>query len=134
MSVARVEGSMGGAFGSGGVGAACLAARGAVKGPRTVGYGRAIRHRISNGAAVPTVAPMDRPAPADLSGYSDQPKNCAPLALIVEPEMNPASSEARNTTQRAISSGSPRRPTGICGMMRSFSTFSSMARTISVPM
>jgi hypothetical protein len=39
---------------------------------------------------------------------------------MVEPVMKPASSEARKTTQRAISSGSPRRPTGICGMMRSF--------------
>lgn len=66
----------------------------------------------------------------DRRGYE---KNCAPFALMVEPEMKPASSAARNTTQRAISSGSPRRPTGICGMMRSFSTFSSMARTISVP-
>ncbi len=47
--------------------------------------------------------------------------------------MKPASSEARNTTQRAISSGVPSRPTGICGMMRSFSTFSSIAFTISVP-
>ena len=33
-----------------------------------------------------------------------------------------------------ISSGSPRRPTGICGMILSFSTFSSIARTISVAM
>jgi NADPH2:quinone reductase len=45
-------------------------------------------------------------------------------AILVEPVMKPASSEARNTTQRAISSGSPRRPTGICGMMRSASTSS----------
>lgn len=74
-----------------------------------------------------------RPLPARGGTASLQAKNWAPLALIVEPEMKPASSEARKTTQRAISSGSPRRPTGICGMMRSFSTFSSMARTISVP-
>ena len=38
-----------------------------------------------------------------------------PLAVRVEPVMKPASSLARNTTQRAISSGSPSRPTGICG-------------------
>ena len=57
-----------------------------------------------------------------------------PLAEMVDPVMKPASSDARNTTQRAISSGSPNRPTGICGMIRSFSTFSSMARTMSVPM
>ncbi len=65
---------------------------------------------------------------------SRQTKNWPPLAEMVEPVMKPASSEARNTTQRAISSGSPSRPTGICGIMRSLSTFSSMALTISVPM
>ncbi len=62
-----------------------------------------------------------------------QTKNCPPLADRVEPVMKPASSEARNTTQRAISSGSPSRPTGICGMIRSVRTFSGIARTISVP-
>ena len=66
-------------------------------------------------------------------GQPVQTKNWPPLALMVEPVTKPASSEARKTTQRAISSGSPRRPTGIWGMMRSFRTFSSMARTISVP-
>ena len=55
-----------------------------------------------------------------------------PFALSVEPVMKPASSPARNTTQRATSSGSPRRPTGIWGMMRSARTYSSMAFTISV--
>jgi hypothetical protein len=68
------------------------------------------------------------------TGRACQEKNWPPFAEIVEPVMKPASSEARKTTQRAISSGSPRRPTGICGMMRSASTFSSIARTISVPM
>jgi hypothetical protein len=62
----------------------------------------------------------------------DQTKNWPPLAEMVEPVMNPASSEARKTTQRAISSGSPRRPTGICAMMLS-RTFSGTAITISVP-
>ena len=60
-------------------------------------------------------------------------KYCPPLAEIVAPVMKPASSEARKATQRAISSGSPRRPTGICGMMRSSSTFWSIALTMSVP-
>jgi hypothetical protein len=55
-----------------------------------------------------------------------------PLADIVDPVMNPDSSEARNTTQRAISSGSPRRPAGIWATIVS-STFSGTARTISVP-
>lgn len=59
---------------------------------------------------------------------------CPPLAVSVDPVIKPASSDARNTTQRATSSGSPRRPTGICGIIRSLSTFSSIARTISVPM
>ena len=47
--------------------------------------------------------------------------------------MKPASSLARNTTQRAISSGSPSRPTGICGRIFAFSTSSGTALTISVP-
>ena len=38
-----------------------------------------------------------------------------PLAESVEPVIKPASSEARNTTHRAISSGSPSRPAGISG-------------------
>ena len=38
---------------------------------------------------------------------------CPPLADNVEPVMKPASSDAKNRTQRAISSGSPRRRTGI---------------------
>ena len=42
-----------------------------------------------------------------------QAKYCPPFAVRVEPVISPASSEARNTTQRAISSGSPRRPIGI---------------------
>jgi hypothetical protein len=59
---------------------------------------------------------------------------CPPFAVMVEPVMKPASSETRNTTQRAISSGSPRRPTGIWGTIRSDRIFGSIARTISVPM
>ena len=66
-------------------------------------------------------------------GVSAQTKNCAPFAEIVEPLMKPASSEARNTTQRAISSGSPRRPAGIWAMIDS-RTFSGTAMTISVAM
>src|SRR6266700_351787 len=42
---------------------------------------------------------------------------CPPLIDSVEPVMAPASSAARNTTARAISSGSPSRPTGISGRM-----------------
>jgi hypothetical protein len=54
--------------------------------------------------------------PLDRGG---QAKYWPPLAEMVEPVMKPASSEARNTTQRAISAGSPRRPTGIWAMMDS---------------
>ena len=50
-----------------------------------------------------------------------------------EAVMNPDWSSARKTTQRAISSGSPSRPTGICGTIRSARIFASIARTISVP-
>ena len=64
------------------------------------------------------------------AGY---PKNCAPFAEIVDPLMKLASSEARKVTQRAISSGSPRRPAGICAIIDSL-TFSGTAITISVAM
>jgi hypothetical protein len=63
-----------------------------------------------------------------------QAKYCPPLAVIVEPVMKPASSDARNTTQRAISLGSPRRPTGICGRMFFSMTSAGTALTISVAM
>jgi hypothetical protein len=59
---------------------------------------------------------------------------CPPFADSVEPVMKPASSEARNTTQRAISSGSPRRPVGISGRMFFSSTSFGTAITISVAM
>ncbi len=55
-----------------------------------------------------------------------------PFAVIVEPVMNPALSDARNVTQRAISSGSPKRPTGISGRIFLSSTSCGMAFTISV--
>jgi hypothetical protein len=48
--------------------------------------------------------------------------------------MRPLSSEARNTTQRATSSGSPRRPIGISGRIDFYSTSLGTACTISVLM
>ena len=57
---------------------------------------------------------------------------CPPLAESVDPVMKPASSAARNTTQRAISSGWPRRRTGICGKIDFSSTSLGTAITISV--
>src|SRR5262249_60087280 len=57
-----------------------------------------------------------------------------PLADRVEPVISPASSEARNTTQRAISSGSPSRPIGISGRMFFSRTSLGTACTISVLM
>src|SRR5450759_3351530 len=59
-------------------------------------------------------------------------KYCQPSAESVEPVIRPASSEAKNTTQRAISSGSPRRPIGISGRMFFSSTSFGTACTISV--
>jgi type II secretory pathway pseudopilin PulG len=59
---------------------------------------------------------------------------CAPFIVSVEPVMKPASSPARNSTARAISSGSPSRPTGICGRMFFSSTSFGTACTISVLM
>ena len=63
-----------------------------------------------------------------------QAKYCPPLAVMVEPVISPASSEARNTTQRAISSGSPKRPIGICGSTFFCSTSCDIALTMSVAM
>ena len=65
---------------------------------------------------------------------SDYIITCPPFAESVEPVMKPESSEARNTTQRAISSGSPSRPVGICGRMFFSSTSFGTAITISVAM
>jgi hypothetical protein len=105
-----------------------------------------MRHfRIATGYAPLMQAGLSRLMPGSLAGRqmrcgehgshgAFQAKYCPPLAVIVEPVIRPASSEARNTTQRAISSGSPSRPIGICGRIRSLSTFSSMALTISVAM
>ena len=63
---------------------------------------------------------IDRPR---ISGNTcNQVMVCPPLAESVDPVMKPASSAARNTTQRAISSGSPRRRTGICGKIDFSST------------
>ena len=59
---------------------------------------------------------------------------CAPLAVSVEAVIRPASSEARNTTQRPISSGSPRRPMGIVGRIVFSRTSFGTACTISVLM
>jgi uncharacterized protein len=57
---------------------------------------------------------------------------CPPLADKVEPVMRPASSAARNSTQRATSSGSPSRPIGISGRIDFSRTSFGTACTISV--
>src|ERR1700688_1047685 len=59
---------------------------------------------------------------------------CPPFTVRVDPVMKPASSVARKTTLRAISSGSPRRLTGINGRMLFSSTSFGTACTISVLM
>ena len=77
----------------------------------------------------PDVASLNR-----ATRYSLQIMYWPPFAEIVEPVMRPASSEARKTTQRAISSGSPRRPIGISGRTLFSSTSFGTACTISVLM
>ena len=57
-----------------------------------------------------------------------------PFAVSVEPVMKLASSEARKRTQRATSSGSPRRPSGTSGRMFFSSTSFGTALTMSVAM
>ena len=63
-----------------------------------------------------------------------QAKYCPPFAVSVEPVISPASSEARNTTQRATYSGSPSRPIGICGSTFFCNTSCDIAFTMSVAM
>ena len=80
--------------------------------------GRAPDSRPRICRSLPATTPASGPLEGRLSNDrtlppSGQAKYCPPLAEIVEPVMKPASSEARKTTQRATSSGSPRRPTGI---------------------
>ena len=75
-----------------------------------------------------------RAAPLRGSRIGDQNMYWPPLTASVEPVMKAASSEARNSTVRAISSGLPRRPTGMCGRIFALSTSSGIAATISVPM
>jgi hypothetical protein len=58
--------------------------------------------------------------------------NCPPFAESVDPVMKPASSAARKTTQRAISSGSPSLLMGIWGKIDFSSTSFGTALTISV--
>ena len=57
-----------------------------------------------------------------------------PFAVSVEPVMKLASSEARKMTQRATSSGSPRRPSGTSGRMFFSRTSFGTALTMSVAM
>ncbi len=80
---------------------------------------------------VPTLDPCGEGS-ALYRAASCQAKYWPPLAVSVEPVIRPASSDAKNTTQRAISSGSPRRPMGICGKMFFCSTSCDIAFTMSV--
>ncbi len=59
---------------------------------------------------------------------------CPPLAVSVDPVIKPDSSEARNTTQRAISSDVPSRRTGICGRITFSNTSAGTAAVMSVAM
>ena len=57
-----------------------------------------------------------------------------PLIAILAPVTNAASSEHRQMIRPAISSGAPRRPSGICGRILVSSTSFGIAMTILVPM
>src|SRR2546423_5043144 len=57
---------------------------------------------------------------------------CPPLTVSVEPVMKPDSSDTRKTTQRATSSGSPRRRTGMSGRTDFSKTSFGTALTMSV--
>ena len=76
----------------------------------------------------PSLVPVSRPRRPGYTMY------CPPLADRVAPVMKPASSEARNSTQRATSAASPSLPTGICGRMFFSRTSLDTAITISVAM
>src|ERR1700694_5521252 len=65
-------------------------------------------------------------------GGEDQIIYCPPLIVSVEPVMNPDSSETKNNTQRATSSGSPRRSTGMSGRTDLSKTSFGTALTMSV--
>ena len=70
-------------------------------------------------------------APARRRACARQYMCCPPLMLSVDPVTNPASSEHRNATPRAISEAWPRRPTGILATIFS-STSAGTAATMSV--
>ena len=59
---------------------------------------------------------------------------CPPLIAMLAPVRNAASSLDRYATRPATSSGLPRRPIGICGMILLSSTSFGIAITIFVPM
>src|SRR5262249_48918982 len=83
-------------------------------------------------AAVVNYGHRETSKPSWATARHRQTTYCPPLAVSVEPVMKLASSEARNRTQRAISSGSPSRPSGICGRMFFSSCSLGTALTISV--
>src|ERR1700731_1346373 len=65
-------------------------------------------------------------------GGEEQIIYCPPLMVSVEPVMKPDSSETRKATQRAASSGSPRRRTGMSGRTDFSKTSFATALTMSV--
>lgn len=78
-----------------------------------------------------------RYGPADSKNHSackpDQYMCWPPLIAIFAPVRNAASSDARYATSPATSSGLPRRPIGICGMILLSNTSAGIAITILVP-
>ena len=111
-------------------GSACVRRRSARlgDGPRPAGIpaARPVRHPVSPGSA----CVRRRRAPDKRMRY--QPMYWPPLIARLAPVIQHARSSAKKPTAKAISSGSPRRPTGICATIL-LRTSSGTAITMSVP-
>ena len=108
-------------------GSACVRRR-LGDGPRPAGIpaARPVRHPVSPGSA----CVRRRRAPDKRMRY--QPMYWPPLIARLAPVIQHARSSAKKPTAKAISSGSPRRPTGICATIL-LRTSSGTAITMSVP-
>jgi hypothetical protein len=97
--------------------------------------GRRANNAVSQGRCLTSALVRENPQlrrHEDITGRHTM--YCPPFTVRVDPVMKPASSVARKTTLRAISSGSPRRLSGINGRMLFSSTSFGTACTISVLM
>src|SRR5262245_48156769 len=97
-------------------------------------FSHGLRRFVANTAPKELVVHPTRLPPRFAGTDLDQIIYCPPLTVSVEPVMNPDSSATRKTTQRATSSGSPSRRTGIWGRIDFSNTSFGTAFTISVAM